>query len=73
PKIPKQSATLSDNVYDTQHEEIELFLESLKNKKRRLKLLDLRELAHSMNNPDIFKVKVEAAVAKITAGSIAAK
>ncbi|CAG8685207.1 9491_t:CDS:2, partial [Ambispora gerdemannii] len=82
------------------HEQIELFLESLKNKpivkqkqklvigssqklkpsskilERRLKLLDtndLRELAHSMNDPNIFKVKVEAAVTKITAGSIAAK
>ncbi|CAG8644086.1 7306_t:CDS:1, partial [Ambispora gerdemannii] len=28
---------------------------------------DLRELAHSMNDPDIFKVKVGAAVAKIIA------
>ncbi|CAG8691560.1 228_t:CDS:2, partial [Ambispora gerdemannii] len=101
PKLPKQSATPSNNVYDAQHEEIEVFLESLKNKpiveqkqklgdrlfpkvKTAVKNLrtkvqankitiilldtnDLRELAHSMNDPDIFKVKFEAAVAKITA------
>ncbi|CAG8586006.1 9848_t:CDS:2 [Ambispora gerdemannii] len=107
PKIPEQSVTPSNGVHDTQHEEIELFLESLKNKptleqkqklgdklfpkvKATVKSLgmkaqaskvtiilldtdDLRELAHSMNDPERFKVKVEAAVAKIASGSIAAK
>ncbi|CAG8669499.1 4387_t:CDS:2 [Ambispora gerdemannii] len=99
--MPKQSATPSNNVYDTQNEKIELFFKSLKNKpiveqKQKLgdrlfpkvktadknlrmkiqankitiiflEINDLHELAHSMNDPDIFKVKFEAAVTKITA------
>ncbi|CAG8598878.1 12990_t:CDS:2 [Ambispora gerdemannii] len=105
--MPEQSVTPSNSVYDAQHEEIDIFLESIKNKpileqkqklgdrlfpkvKATVKSLgmkaqaskvtiilldtdDLRELAHSMNDPDRFKVKVEAAVAKIATGSIAAK